>query len=457
MIRCPDPRSHRRGAVAAALALAALIAGCTSGDADLVGTGLPGELQLSSPDTLFITDLTGEEFAVKDDTLSYDRNQVLYLGVARDSTTNEVIDSSAILARYDLTTLPDSLPAGVAFDGSNVTSVVLRLLRTNAYATPDSGTSLGDVPVPHNPQKVFDVYTLTDPLDTSLYPHAQPATDAQINLDHTPTSGSSIFIHLSPNLIQNWVENGMNGLMIREGEGSEPGLVGYASVDMKTPGYQELALVGAGTAVGPSLTVTVSDSSYTFLPVADVSTFDHLEPQTVAPTDGFEVQTHLRRYAYVYPVLPAGLQPGNVLINRAVLRLAIDPASFGPVESLVLREVPRSLLAGRDTVSIQEIRQASIVSTGQSAVDIGSMLADGEVWVGFNITHTIQRDLNGVFDTDTVLLITAGESFGGYRVSSNYTADFYFGRTLFHGTDDPDPALRPHVEITYTRFIGGGS
>lgn len=432
--------------------LIAVLAGCTSDEANPVGAGLPGQLQVNTPQTVFVGTLAvSGRVAVKDASLSYDHNELLYFG-------NQDADASAILAHYDLTTLPDSLPEGALLDETTVTSVKLRLFRTEAYAAvPDSLVDVVHPLVPQNPQKVFETFTLAAPLDVALYPGPEPATAAQIGSQSG--TGASVFLDLPVPQLLAWVASGMNGLLIREGGGSQPGLVGYASVDMTTSGYQEIDLVGAGTTVGPVLTVAYRnpaadlDTAFVFEPDADVSTFHVLAPPPADLAAGLEVQTHLRRYPYFFPDL-AGL-PDDILINRAVLRLAIDAGSFGPVESLVLHEVPLSLLAGRDTITVQEIEEAAVVSDGILAVDIGQMIYDEETWVGFDITGTVQRALNGALAPDTVLLLTAGEEFGGYQVSGNYSPDFYFGRMLFLGT--AHPSLPPHFEITFTPFSGGGS
>ncbi len=437
--------------IAASILIAAL-AGCTSDEANPVGTALPGELQLNTQQTVFVETLAvSGRVAVKDEALSYDHNELLYFGI-------QGADASSILAHYDVSTLPDSLPAGVVIDETTVTSVKLRLFRTEAYAAvPDSLLDEVHPLLPQNPLKVFETHTLAAPLDVALYPGPEPALAAQIASQEG--SGASVFLDLPVEQFLLWMTSGMNGLLIREGAGSQPGLVGYAAVDMTTAGYQEIDLVGAGTTVGPVLTVAYRnpaaelDTAFVFEPDVDVSTFHALAAPPADLAAGIEVQTHLRRYPYFFPDL-ADL-PDDILINRAVLRLAIDANSFGPVESLVLHEVPLSLLAGRDTVTIQEIEAAAVTSAGNLVVDIGQMIFDEETWVGFDVTGTLQRARNGALAPDTVLLLTAGEDFGGFAISGNYSPDFYFGRMLFLGTGYA--AQKPHFEITFTPFSGGGS
>jgi hypothetical protein len=452
MSHSPPRASRPRLPAIAACCVIAALAGCSSDEANPVGSALPGELHVNTPQTLIVeTMAVSGRVAVRDETRSYDHNEVLYFGA-------EGADASSMLAHYDVSTLPDSLPEGAVLDETTVTGVKLRLFRTEAYAAvPDSLLDEVHPLVPQNPQKVFEIYTLAALLDAGLYPGPEPATAVQIASQ--TGSGASVFLDLPVAQFLSWVATGMNGLLIREGSGSQPGLVGYASVDMTSGGYQEIDRVGAGTAVGPTLTVSYVDdvadldTAFVFVPDADVSTFHALAAPPAGLAAGIEVQTHLRRYPYLFPDL-ADL-PDGILINRAVLRVAIDTASFGPVESLVLHEVPLSLLAGRDTVTVQEIEAASVSSAGILAVDLGQMIFDDETWVGFDVTGTLQRTLNGALAPDTVLLLTAGEEFGGYRVSGNYTPDFYFGRMLFLGT--AHPSLPPHFEITFTPFSGGGS
>jgi hypothetical protein len=445
---------RRATAFAAAAATAAFLWGCTSDEANPVGATVPGEISLNPPITdVFTGYARSGVVAVVNQARHFDKSEVLYLG-RQDG------EASSILARYDFSTLPDSLFAGAVIDDQTITDVRLRLFRTLAYAEPDTVYEDAPAPLlPVNPLKRFRVYSLAEPFDVAAYPGPEPATGAL--LATLEDQGNTIFIDLPVGSFLDWYENGQDGLLIGEGDGSEPGLIGYASVDMSRLGYNEIDRVGAGTAVGPTITVgyattanpAFADTSFVFKPTADVSTFHVLNPAIEDFGENIEVQTHLRRMPWFFPDLSA--LPDGVLINRAVLRLSVAEGTFGINESFSLHEVPLSLLADRDTVTLAELDENSLTITGQTNVDLAALLAGDSQWIGFDVTSTVQRWANGVFDEETVFLLTASEKFAGYTTSGSYDAGFYLGRYLFAGSDDA--ALRPHFEITYTLFSGGGS
>jgi hypothetical protein len=459
-------RTRQTGRPAAAVALSAAvalaIAGCTSDEANPVGAGVPDTLQLqvNDPETIVVAQATARgHVTLEDEDVPYDQNQVLYFGGADD-------DSSSILVRYDVSTLPDSLPEWSALSTETITRCQIKLYRLDFYAA--------DLPEPPEEEEKQEIYTkhyqvhrLSDPLDATLYPGPEPAYDDL--LADQDISGAEPAIDLSVETVLDWVENGMNGAIIREGDDSRPGLIGYASADIHGGGFGQMQQLGAGTTVGATLRIRAYDelwgvgsegqdsllaqldTNYVFAPVADVSTFHDLSSPADDPGAAMILQTHLRSSPYFSFDLAS--LPDDVFINRAVVRLGLDfEQSFGPNQALVLHAVPRDLVEGAASLTLEELREAGEVIAGQFNVDREAIEEAEQDWVGFDVTAAIQRIRNGVLDADVVFVLTAGESFTGY-LAATIGPDFYLSRYVFHGFGHA--ALFPHLEITYTPFSGG--
>jgi len=233
---------------AALVAVAAIvaIAGCTSDEPNLLGAGVPSELEVATPVTEALTTSTARGHVVlHDEDTTYDENQVLYFG---QSDT----EASSMLVRYDFSALLDSVPAWLTISEDNIQFVRLNLYRLKYYAPEEEAKQTGY-------ERNFEVYELAEPLDASLYPGPEPDYDALL-IDELD-SGANVFLNFSPATIAGWVETGHNGIIIREGPGSEvSGLLGYASVDMSSNGYQEIEREDDDTIVGPTISIAVSDS-----------------------------------------------------------------------------------------------------------------------------------------------------------------------------------------------------
>lgn len=456
----PETDSMRRvmAVLSIALSAALLLAGCTSDEPGPVGTGIPGELDVGTPSTTRVTTLApaGHVILVDQD-VPFDQTGALYFG-------HDEEDSSSILVRYDLSSLPDSFPDWTQMDEETVVRAELRLLRLKFYA-PDTTAADFD---PDDYEHRYLVNALTEPLDTSLYPGPEPDY-GPLFADETLT-GQEPTIDLSVTTILDWAENGTNGIIIHEGEGSTGRLLGFGSRDMEARSYGEIPQLSVGSTIGISLAVTVydtltvpldaeTDTTYVldeilvFKAIADVSTL-HVQPTPSADlSSDIELQTHQRISPY-FAFSPLVL-PENTYVNRAVIRMAVDfDRTFGKAQSLVLNELAPSLVVGVDTLSLQTLGDEAVPATGQYSVDYAAMAENELDWVGWDVTSTVQRIVNGVLDPDTVFLLTAGETFSGYLNTSAYDPDFYFSRYVLRGTDEAE--LVPHLEITYTPFSGGG-
>ena len=440
------------GLLATAAVLAGL-AGCTSDDPSAVGVTAPGELDLNPVQVTVVRDVAAYgHVAVKDPERPYDQNHVLYVG-------EDDHFASEILVRYDLA-LPDSFPADVTLDAVTVDSVYLRFFRLHAYDAVQAvvDTVTGDTlsrPRPL-PEKVYEVFELADTLDTSRYPGPPPPVARQLAV--TDRVGDLVKIPLSVSVFLDWLDAGaMTGLDIREGSGSDPGLVGYASSELTE--YDQIQLEHEDTRVGvvlvvildPALDLPEDLQRLVFVPTADVSTMHRLEAAPTSPLDGMVVRTHLRDYPWFAFDL-SSLPPGSY-VNRAELLLAPDTtANAGPLTTLVLSEAPRSLVE-TDTLSLDDLVEVTAVA-GLTSVDPRSAGA-GAPWFGFTVTGSVQRFANDVFSEPTVWLLTGAEdAFRAYDTSI-LDPDFYLARIGFHGT--AAGAVAPKLRITYTVFSGGGT
>ena len=454
----PETVPKRRIAVVPLLALAAALwlAGCTSDDPSSVGLSVPAELDLEDPSTSLLTELSvAGTIPLIDEDQSFDEAGALYFGRNDE-------DESSILVRYDLSSLPDSFPDWTQMSEENIQSVKLRMYQM-AYYWPDITDSDFDE---NDHRRHYLVHELLDTLDVSLYPGDEPAYGVlyadTVALSYEPA------ILLNVASVIHWAEDGCPGLIIHEGEETEGPLRGYASMDLDEDAYNEIPDLDEGTTLGISLAVAVWETLTTvegdvatlnelndifvFEAIADVSTL-HTRPTPSADLSGdIILQTHQRVSPYFAFDL-SGL-PEDVFVNRAAIRMAVDfERTMGQDQSLVLLEVSPDLLAGADTLDIDTIKDASEEVTGQYSVDYKTIEADTTDWVGWNVTSTVQRVVNGVIDSDVVFLMLAGEDFTSYRVTSDYDPSFYYSRYVFLGTDED--VLKPHLEITYTPFSGG--
>jgi len=412
--------------------------GCTSDAPDEVGVTAPGELQLNPAQVTVVKDVSSYgHVAVVDPQRPYDQNQVLYVG-------HDDYFRSAILVRYDFA-LPDTFPASVSLDETTVDSVYIRFFRLHAYDATLDSTGAGE-PIP---AKVYQVHELADTLDASRYPGPEPALGRSVA--QTPAVSDLLQIPLPVSAFLAWAADGMTGLAVDEGPGSEPGLIGYASSELTE--YSQIGLESADAKVGPVMVVVLDPAlgiaPLAFVPVSDVSTMEILEPAPASAVQGMVVRTHVRDYPWFTFDL-SSLPPGS-FINRAELLLAPDTlANMGPLTTLVLSEIPLAAV-DRDTIDLDVLDQATAVD-GRVNVDPRSLGA-GAPWLGFTATGSVQRFVNGVFEEPMVWLLSGPEDTFQQYDTSTLDPDFYLARIAFKGTGAGN--LAPRLRITYTVFSGG--
>ncbi len=445
--RAPGRRRPAAWAALGALALAAALgAGCTSEPANPTGVGLTGDQQfdtLLAPLTADSIDAWGR-LTVVDPAVPFTQRQVLYLG-------KQGSERSSILTRYNFGTPIDTLPAGLSFTADNIRSVRLRLFQLSYYKQP----------------KLYQVYTLAAPLDSTAYLGAalppEPAT-AQLIASQFSSSGADVEIDLKHiPLFLSWYQQGIpNGLMITEGDTtagvSSPGMAGYGSSEMRFAASTIAPDLAAGTVVGPIIKVEFLNPDVTirWQAIINVSTFASLLPLPATPADGAVLRTDLRSYPFLAFALDR--LPPNAFINRAVLTVTNDAdtlQSYGPPCGIVCGEMhPPALPHGGSidsTVTVDSLAARVRIASGQTGL---SPLTERRM--EFDVTLSLQRQINGVYGTPLRFLLLADELFtGGYHISGP-APDFYLRRFHFLGTSAPDPLDRPHLAIHYTLKGGGG-
>jgi hypothetical protein len=428
----------------AGLALAGLLSGCTSDDPNEVGSGLTS---ISLDETLVALPLREvTQFSaldIEDDKVAFKHHQALYLG-------SQAGNASAILVNFDFDDIfseefPDTL-----FTPGKIQTVKFGLQMLKFYGNPRleiSGTDTTTFPVPTIVYRVSELAGGA-PFDTTLTAPI-PLPDRELAFIQEGTDASQPLLSLDKNLFLSWVATGgIRGFIVEAGPGSDPGLIGYGSRNLRY--FSQIDDVGVGTVVAPRFVVNFGDEEINFLlpPMADISTFNDL---TTPPTDGagtILLRTSLRSYpALLFDF--TGLPP-EAYINRAVLRLTSDTAvSFGNLTTLVVSELDSIYFtepAGQMTLS--QVGARVYQTSGLTNVDPYRV-----VTMDFDVTQYVQRRVNRVYSGTRGLIVTADEDFFSSFDLNVTDPDFYFNEFHFLGTAAAD-SLWPHLRVTYSTTGG---
>lgn len=441
----------------------ALSAGCSSEDRNPVGANLAETRIDSSLVALTATSVT--DFGVLDvvdPDVPHDETEVLYLG------SNDT-EASSILASYDFTVLdhPDSAYLEPYLTAENITSVEVVLYLLTWYE-PDHGLDLPDPDDPdYDPvvkpwpgaRKYYEIHRLDAPVDTLTYPADEPSHDSALLNRGAPElapNNGPIYVPLEPAAVvpQVLAREDLD-VIIREGLGSEPGVLGFASKEM-VHGGSTLPPLNAQVVLGPALRLRLdqtpdawgSDRQYLTLgPRQDVSTWHQLEPTSTDPAAAIMLRTHRRSFPAIRFDLSA--LPANVRINRAQLVVVNDTSrSYGHRSVLTCSEIPGDFVPeGRTTVGLDDIAPEVFLLSGNGTWEPEHLT---EHTLRFNVTQSLQREVNGVLTEQRSFLLAPGEYFfRGWNADPD--PDFWFTKWVFHGTDAA-PELRPRLEISYTRL-----
>ena len=442
-----------------ALLTLAVVGGCSSDSANPVGA----DLQETSIDVT-LAELTLEEIqdfgvlAVQDPDVPLDETEVLYFGT---SDTEE----SAILTNYDFSFLdhPDNEELLPFLTRANIVSTRFQLIMLEWYTPWRGGPSPSDpdyIPPlvkewPGAP-KYFDVHELTAPYDTLSYPGAEPQYDSTPISERPdePSANSPIWVDCDKSTVLEWIETRAKvGIIVREGSGSTPGIVGFASKEMRHGG-STLPLEHEDVTLGVALLINLAEQPESWPsgqqalvvePVADVSTWHRLQDPYIDVDEGVMVRTHLRSYPMIRFNLDA--LPTNARINRANLVVHNDTSrSEGHRTVLTCSELPPAFAPpGVVTIDLGDLEPEIYFLHGLGS---GQPEHLTEHELSFNVTSSIQRYVNSVYEGDRGFLLAAGEFFfTGFN--SNPDPDFWFTKWIFYGAA-ADSNLRPRLDISYT-------
>ena len=442
-----------------ALVVLAVVGGCTSDSANPVGA----DLQETSIDVT-LAELTEDQFedfgvlAVQDPDVPLDETEVLYLGTSDT-------EQSAILVDYDFSFLdhPDNEELLPFLTRENISSVKIQLIMLEWYTPWRGGSSPSDPgyipPVvkewPGAP-KYLDVHQLVAPYDTLSYPGAEPQyiPNPISKPRDEPYTDSLVWIECEKMIVLEWLENRAEvGIIIREGTGSTPGILGFTSKEMKhggstLPQEHEDVTLGVALIIGLYEQPDSWPSGQQFLtvsPLADVSTWHELQDPYTDPDEGVMVRTHLRSY----PMLRFNLDslPPNARINRANLVVYNDTSrSEGHRTVLTCSELPPAFAPpGVTNIDLGDFEPEIYFLHGSGSWQ-PEHLSEHEL--KFNVTTSIQRYVNSVYEGERGFLLAAGEFFFA-SFNSNPDPDFWFTKWIFFGAA-ADSALRPRLEISYT-------
>lgn len=437
-------------ALAVVLALF-LLGGCTSDAPDNRGMGLVEttfEIELEPIEISNTTMYSAMD--VSDADVPLDQQEVLYMG-------SQGGNSSSILVNFNFDDLYTEEIPDTMFTAEHITSVNMRLLVLKDYHSIGaiSDTNSADKGL----AKDFLVFQLEAPFDSTAFPGPEPAyypNAWDVSTDPDPGNGDEISIQIyEAEFLLLLQEGGLQGFIITEGNATEEGLVGYSSRDL-THGGTALNPVHENTTLGVVLQISFDTNAVMAVEsVADISTFHEVSDIPSDPGDGFFVRSVLRSYPAL--MFDYSSLPENVFVNRAVLQVVNDPTvSFGHVDGVIISEMDPTYFGDPfKSLDLEELDEQTTSFGGMGNLGLDPVT---DTYFQFNVTTSIQRVVNEAYDGDRGFIFTGPESF-----HTNYPAlnpDIYFFEYHFHGTNDPDPDLRPKLKITYStvgEFLEGGA
>jgi hypothetical protein len=418
-------------------ALPLVLGACTSDPTNRLGSSM-SDPEFSADLVPLVIDSVSDYTALTifDENVPLTRSQTLYLG-SEDGL------ASSMLANYDFGNVFTDAYPDTLFTAEKIKSVKFSLSMLNYYGEARR-TEDGVV------QMFYNIYLLDAPFDTTetLWPGDVPPHDPRdLNANFLEEHGKFPLIDLNETDFLDWLAGGEQlGFLIQaDPEYSDPGLVGYASREMRY--YSQLDDVAVGTVVAPNFVVEFEDvtiPSYLMRPFADTSTFDVVDGAPADPSAGLMLQTGMRSYpllTFDYSAIPA-----NAYVNRATLWVTCDSlVSFGNLESIVVAEMdPDLYTAPADSLTLAGFNTSVYTLSGQSSVDPTTLRH-----VSLDVTQAVQRAINNVYEGRRGLVLAAGEDiFPRYDLTIT-DPDFYVTRFMFFGTA-ADDSLRPRLQIAYS-------
>lgn len=449
--RGPVRRSFRRSPAPALLLAGGLLllvlGACSSEDPNTVGEGLV-EVELEAMlDTLDVdTVLQYRGIPVGEEDLPVRDHEALYLGEQEGT-------ASSIVVQFDFDAVTDDSLTAETYSLENIASVNLRVLMMEAFVSPDSSQSDPLLIAPWS--TYYQLYHLDAPIDTTAFPGPEPALGGLTNLNTEYELDISKRVNIevrNSDLVEWMTAGGVHSFLIREGDGSGYGLVGYSSMD-NVHGGSTLDETVDFDSLGPSFNVKLidPDTTVTIAPIFDCSTFHEVEEAPQDLVDGFILRTSLRSYPALY--FDFSSLPADAFINRAVLAVANDTTrAWGQLESIVVSEFPIERFGAEgDTLDLKEIEDAVYPVVGMTSLN-----PTYHRRMEFNITTAVQRIVNGAYEGERGFILTAGEDFLENYDTTTLDPDLYLNQFIFYGSNATDPILRPRLKITYSIAEQGG-
>jgi len=444
-------------ALALVMVVAGVLGGCTSDDPSAVGS----ELVTDSIDTVLaplgtdeVTMYTALRIEDQDSAVRKNipvaRQEVLYMG-GRNGTR-----CGGMLVNFDFDLDFNAAHPESLFTEENIKSVKFSLTKVKYYnANVDSnGISSSGQPV----DLYYQLQMLAAPFDSLAYvsyPVAAPAgTGPLLNSDFgTPNSENEPSLRFQDPLdVLGWIQAKEKvGVILTFGAGSDTGLVGYASRDLKPSHYDQLDPLAVGTIPAPNIIIEFNDGTINYLlgPYADTTTFTEVPPAPPTVEEGVLLRTGLRNYPGLLFDL-SGLPP-NALINRALLSLTNQPAvSFGPLSSIGVMEWDTTYFGDPyKEIRLKDLNDPkqfySFYVTGNTSLD-----PNLDTTIQFDVTQAVLRVINDVYEGTRGLLLTGGEDFLPVGSFVSVSPDFYYREFRFLGSGAALPEERPQLKITYS-------
>lgn len=252
-----------------------------------------------------------------------------------------------------------------------------------------------------------------------------------------------------------WLSHGgVVGLLIAEGDGSNPGISGYTARDFR---YADLLPDDLSVEVPYGVSIVVellNDERALIIPSQhDCSTFHEVAAAPLDIADGLMFRTGLRNYPVLYFDLSE--VPKNVMINRAEIVVYSDTmTSFGPRVAMVATEIDTAAYAAPyDVLDLEELEAELLPISGAEVCSYTS------TEIKIVVTRSIQRYSNSAYEGARGFALTGSEDFLIGFDLYDQDPDFWYTQLNMFGTDAADESKRPRLRVTYTadsELIGGG-
>jgi len=388
---------------------------------------------------------------VHDPALTLDRAQVLHIGATE-------IEAASLLVTYDVSALdhPDSAYLLPYLVPENISSAHLYLQYLGWYAPQHSDQwNIVRRPWP-GLDKVFTVHELQTPLTAWAAPGPEPAhapenlcLDTEVQpLPHR----SSLELDLAA--VNRWLAGRQPiGLIVREGEGSDPGIEGFVGMDFTRLPYYVFGHVQWAAGPSPLLAIRLVErppqwpdghTSLVLKPAFDATTWHRIPPDP-GPRDDFLLAGQLPRMHVLRFTLPDTLPLDR--LYRAQLALTTDPdTSVGPPDNLGCYDVRQAMA---DSAAARwSLDQLAAVAAWAAALYVQPEHPDTLV-LEADVTRVLEGLAPGREHRLAWLLGARDPRLGHCEPWQSSWLGFYY-RQVICGPDRPAPAA-PRLVLTFRR------